>query len=191
MNISTAIFVKSVVAADPILDDGTPQIAFIGRSNVGKSSIINRLTHQKDLARTSALPGRTQQLNIFLINKSHYLIDLPGYGYAKASWEGQQELHRLINWYLLSSPYNQTLIVLIIDANIGPTDRDMQMLRSLENQKKNIIVVANKIDKIKKSDYQKQLQKIQLAIGRYKIVPFSVKKNIGVSELNQEILDMK
>ena len=85
MNITSARFIKGVVGPDENLEDGVPQIAFIGRSNVGKSSVINTLANQKGLAKTSSFPGRTQQINLFLINKSFYLVDLPGYGFAKAS----------------------------------------------------------------------------------------------------------
>ena len=187
MNIASATFIKGIVGEDPLLEDGVPQIAFIGRSNVGKSSIINTLTRQKDLARTSCVPGRTQQLNVFLINKSHYWIDLPGYGYAKASWEAQQELHALINWYLLSSRYKQKLVVLIIDGNVGPTDKDLSMLNSLESQKKNVIIVANKFDKVKKSSAQHHLQQIQKAVGDYTVIPYSTTANLGSSALLKEL----
>jgi GTP-binding protein len=187
VNITSAIFVRSVVGADPLLDDGTPHVAFIGRSNVGKSSIINNLTHQKNLAHTSGVPGRTQQLNIFLINKSLYLIDLPGYGYAKASREAQQTLHVLINWYLLNSPYKQKLVVLIIDSNVGLTNKDLSMLNSLESQKKNVVIVANKFDNVKKSSAQHELQKIQKSVGNYKVIPYSTLQNIGSAALLKEI----
>jgi len=187
MNITSATFVKGLIGEDPILDDGLPQIAFIGRSNVGKSSIINTLTRQKDLARTSGIPGRTQQLNVFLINKSLYLIDLPGYGYAKASWEAQQELHTLINWYLLSSRYKQKLVVLIIDGNVGPTDKDIAMLNSLKSQNKKVVIVANKFDKVKKSSAQHHLQQIQKTVGDYTVIPYSTTANLGSSALLKEI----
>ena len=84
MNITSAKFIKGVVGSDAILEDGTPQIAFIGRSNAGKSSLLNSLTNSKKLAITSDTPGRTREINVFLINDSHYFIDLPGYGYAQA-----------------------------------------------------------------------------------------------------------
>ena len=83
MKIKSAIFIRGVRGNDDILDDGMPQVAFIGRSNAGKSSLINTLTEVKDLARTSSTPGRTQELNLFLVNRTHYFIDLPGYGFAK------------------------------------------------------------------------------------------------------------
>ncbi len=180
---------KGLVGPDEILDDGIPQIAFIGRSNVGKSSVINSLTHQKELAKTSSFPGRTQQVNVFLINKSFYSVDLPGYGFAKANKQGQTDIQNLIYWYLLNSDYKQKKVVLIIDANIGPTENDMKMLHSLEQQDKDIIIVANKTDKIKKTVLKKQLQDIQEIVGKLKIIPYSAEKKIGVGELAKEISD--
>jgi GTP-binding protein len=187
MDIRSAKFIKGVVGPEEVLEDEKPQIAFIGRSNVGKSSVINSLTKQKGLARTSSFPGLTQQINVFLINNTFYLVDLPGYGYARISAKVGDQLSRLINWYLFESGYKQQIIVLIIDANVGPTVNDLDMLQNLEEQEKNIIVVANKIDKIKKSEYKKQLQKIQSLIGDHKIIPYSSEKRIGVKELLLEI----
>ena len=188
MNIRSAVFVKGIVGADQALEDGKPQVAFIGRSNVGKSSVINSLTGQKELARTSAFPGRTREINLFLINKSFYLVDLPGYGFAKASRAGKELLEGLIYWYFFDSPYVQKKVVLIIDALVGPTEGDIEMLRALEERGKNIIIVANKIDKIKKAEYKKKLQGLAGLLGKHKIIPYSAEKRIGVAILTEEIL---
>jgi len=171
------------------LEDGIPQIAFIGRSNVGKSSVINSLTRQKDLAITSSSPGHTRQINLFLINKSFYLLDLPGYGFAKASHGVREQLFKLIDWYLFKSPHQQKKVVLIIDANIGPTDDDLEMLRTLEDFQKDVVIVANKIDKIKKSKYVDQLQEIQDLAGEHKVIPYSSHDKIGRSALVNEIFN--
>jgi GTP-binding protein len=189
MNKLNAEFIKGVVAPDPILDNNYPQIAFIGRSNVGKSSTINSLVKQKGLAKTSAMPGRTQQVNIFLLNESIYLADLPGYGFAKASKADQKWIFELINWYLFNSGYEHKKVVMIIDAKIGPTRDDIDMLEALEAHEKNIVVVANKVDKIKKADYKKQMEKIQEEIGLHIIIPYSAEKGIGVEALIREILN--
>lgn len=192
MNITQASFVKGIVQEDAVLADGKPQVAFIGRSNVGKSSVINSLAHQKGLATTSSFPGRTREINIFLISASSgnklYLVDLPGYGFAKASKDEQERLQQLIYWYLLNSDYRQKKIVLIIDAVVGVTPSDMQMLNSLEQANKNIVIVANKADKLKQSQIKKQLQSVSDAVGDYKVIAYSAEKNIGVSELTDEIL---
>lgn len=188
MQIRSASFVKGIVDIDPILTDSTPQIAFIGRSNVGKSSTINALTKQKNLARTSAFPGRTQEINIFLINKSFYLVDLPGYGFAKASKTTRKRLQALIDWYLFNPDYDQTKVVLIIDANIGFTADDVEILRALELYQKTIVIAANKTDKIKKTDYHTKLQTIEeTAIGHI-VIPYSTKKGFGVSTLAEAML---
>ena len=189
MNIRSAEFIKGVVAADELLEGKKPQIAFIGRSNVGKSSIINSLTKQKNLARTSSLPGKTREINLFLINKSHYFVDLPGYGFAKLSIVKRERILNLINWYLFESDYKQKKIVFIIDSKVGVTDKDLKMLGSLEEHKKNIVIIANKIDKIKKSETKKQLEKIQEIVGDYKIIPYSSDKKIGINDLTRILLD--
>lgn len=188
MHITSAVFVKGVRGTDPILAGNKPYIAFIGRSNVGKSSVINSLVKQKNLARASVSPGRTREINLFLINNSFYLVDLPGYGFAKASRDVQEHIQQLIYWYLLNSEYEQKKVVLIIDANVGLTDNDVKMLYSLERKGKNIVIVANKVDKIKKSEYESQLQKIRDVTHGHTVIPYSAKKGIGKGELTNEIL---
>lgn len=188
MKIESAQFVKGVMGTDSIFDDGIPQVAFIGRSNAGKSSVINSLVNQKDLAKTSSFPGRTQKINIFLINNSLYFVDLPGYGYAKLPEKLKNSLKAMVNWYFFVSNYEQKKIVLIIDASVGPTRDDLDMLYSLEDYRKNVIVVANKIDKIKKSEYEGQIKAIKDLIGFHQIIPYSAKEKLGVDDLLKEIL---
>lgn len=187
MRIISARFIKGVVGTDEILENEIPQVAFIGRSNVGKSSVINSLVHQKNLARASAFPGRTQEINLFLINESLYFVDLPGYGFARSSLEKRDWLQKVINWYLFKSDYQQRAVIFIIDAKVGWTDTDMETLYALEDKKKNVVIVANKIDKIKKSAYEKQFQKIQELAGPHRVIPYSAKMKIGVKELTDEI----
>lgn len=186
--ITSAKFMRGVAGNDELLGDGTPQVAFIGRSNVGKSSIINSLTHEKDLARTSNTPGMTQQINMYLINRSLYLLDLPGYGYAKASPDVKERLQKLIYWYFFDSPYQQKKVVLIIDANVGPTDKDLQMLQALQEHEKNILIVASKVDKIKKSQYEERLAVLSTLPGNPRVIPYSAHEGIGVNELTEAIL---
>jgi len=188
MNITSAKFIKGIVEEDELLEGGVPQVAFIGRSNVGKSSVINSLAGKKGLAKTSAFPGHTQEINIFLINNTTYLVDLPGYGFARASKDVQNLLQQRIYWYLLGSPYQQKKVVMIVDAVVGVTDTDMQMLHSLEQADKKIVIVANKVDKLKKSEYHRKLKDIQNAVGDYKVLAYSAEKRIGVSELANQIL---
>jgi GTP-binding protein len=187
MNISSAKFIKTVVGEDRILLDGTPQVAFIGRSNVGKSSTINAIVNQKKLAIVSALPGRTQGVNVFLINEAYYLIDLPGYGFAKLSKTDRAWLHDLINWYLFNKKFEQKKIVQIIDAEIGPTKDDLELLHEMEAQNKNILVIANKIDKIKKSEYFRQCNKVKELIGYHEVIFYSSKTGTGIKEIIDKI----
>jgi GTP-binding protein len=189
MKITSAKFVKGILGTDRILEDDKPQVAFIGRSNVGKSSVINSLTNQKGLAKTSSFPGRTTEINLFLINGSLYLVDLPGYGFAKTSLKQQEQIQGMIHWYLFRSEHNQKKVVIIIDANIGPSDIDLEIINDLSLRAKNVIVVANKIDKIKKSAYHAQMKKIQDLLPGYKIIPYSAEKKLGVKELADEILN--
>ena len=187
MKITSAKFVKGLTGDDPILGSTLPQIAFIGRSNVGKSSLINSLTKVKDLARTSSFPGRTQEINLFLINQSFFLVDLPGYGFALGSGAGREKIRELIDSYLFRSYYVQKKVVLIIDAKVGVTKNDLGMLAALEQHGKDIAVVANKIDKIKKSEYKKQLTEIQEMVGHHTVIPYSSKEKIGIGAVINEI----
>jgi GTP-binding protein len=190
MKIESAQFVKGVTGTDNIFEDGVPQIAFIGRSNAGKSSVINSLVGRKDLAKTSSLPGLTQQINLFLINRSFYLVDLPGYGYAKVPPKKKESITKLVNWYFFNSNCVQEKVILIIDANVGPTKDDLEMLYALEDHGKNIVVVANKTDKIKKSQYEERFREIKELIGVHKIIPYSAEKKTGTDDLLKEIFTL-
>lgn len=187
MNIKTATFIKSALERDPIFKDGKEQITFIGRSNVGKSSLINSITAQKGLARTSSFPGRTQQINIFLINEDFYITDLPGYGYAKLSKKQKDDLENLINWYLFVSNIKHHKVVLIIDAKVGPTKDDLEMLEALDQHHKDVVIVANKTDKLKRSEMSNQLKKIKGLVGNHEIIPFSSEEKIGIKELIESL----
>lgn len=185
MNITSAKFIKSVLGTNEILGDGTPQVVMIGRSNVGKSSLINALTDQKDLARISRVPGCTQMINVFSINNAFYLIDLPGYGFAQASMKERERINKMIYWYLLESPYKPKKVFVIIDAKVGPTVFDLEVLQSLKGRH-NVTVLVNKIDKLKRSESREQLQKIEDTVG-CKVIPCSAKMNIGMSAILDEI----
>jgi GTP-binding protein len=188
MKITSTKFMKGLVGDDSILADGIPQIAFIGRSNVGKSSLINTLTNSK-ISRTSALPGRTQEINIFLINDSFYLVDLPGYGFARASGSGRKKIGELIDSYLFNSIHRQKKVVMIIDANVGMTEKDILMLNELENHEKDFIIVANKIDKMSQSEYHKKFIEIKNIVGEHEVIPFSTKNKKGTDALSDKIFN--
>ena len=187
MKITSAKFIKGVVGTDSVLENGTPQIAFIGRSNAGKSSLLNSLTGRKDLAITSKTPGRTKQINVFLINETHYFVDLPGYGYARVGAKELEKLSKLIFWYLLDVDYNQK-VVLLIDSVVGPTAMDLDVLADLQKAGREVVIVLNKVDKIKKSHYLKRMKELQLQFNGFKVFPYSSATKAGKDELLAELL---
>ncbi len=187
MKITSAVFMRGVKGDDEILEDGVPQVAFIGRSNAGKSSLLNSLTGKKGLARTSSTPGRTQEINVFLVNKTHYFLDLPGYGFTTTKGKTWEKLGKLIFWYLFDSGHHQK-VVLLIDAEVGPTEADLEMLHALEDARKDIVVVLNKVDKIKKSHYGNQLKKLSEQIPGHRLFSYSSKTKVGIDELSAELL---
>jgi GTP-binding protein len=126
-------------------------------------------------------------MNLYLLNNVLYLVDLPGYGHAKTSWKERDRIQTMISWYLLESHYKQKKVILIIDAKVGPTQRDLEVLRKLEEHDKEILVVANKIDKIKRSEYVQQIKSIEATLGR-PVLPYSAQERIGVGALVDEIL---
>ena len=182
MQIKSTKFIKGIVGYDTILADGIPQIAFVGRSNVGKSSLLNTIT-KSSISRTSSFPGRTQEINIFLINNSYYLVDLPGYGFARMGGIGREKIGELIDSYLFNSIYNQQKVVMIIDANVGMTEKDTLMLNELESHNKNFIIIANKVDKMTQSEYHNKIKEIKKNIGENTIIPFSTKNKKGLEAL--------
>lgn len=188
MKVTSAEFIKGIRGEDEINEDGMPQVAFIGRSNVGKSSVINSLINRRDLARSSSKPGKTVEINFYKVNNQFYLVDLPGYGYAKTSLEERDNLRKLIYWYLLYSDIDHKKIIMIIDAKVGPTDQDLEVLRRLTEAGKPVVIVANKVDKLKNTEYKKQMAKIQELIGDHNVIQYSATEKIGVGELTNEML---
>lgn len=188
MKITSTKFIKGVVGDDKILASNIPQIAFIGRSNVGKSSLINAITNSK-VSRTSSFPGRTQEINIFLINDSLYLVDLPGYGFARASGLGREKIGELIDSYLFNSIYNQQKVVLIIDANVGMTEKDLLMFNELKNFNKHFIIVANKTDKMTQSEFHQKITSLNKILYPYKAIPFSTKNKKGLENLADQVFN--
>lgn len=160
MKINSAKFVTSIVEDHQLLHDGKPQIAFIGRSNVGKSSLMNMLMQRKDLVKSSGTPGKTRTVNFFLVNEEVYFVDLPGYGYAKLSRTQRDDLRDLIVWYLTATPKTKRHIILVTDAKAGVTDIDMQMIELLQTEEIPFILVSNKTDKLN----QKELHALRVSL---------------------------
>ena len=180
-----AEFILSAASPQQFLRDGRKQLAFAGRSNVGKSSVINRLVGRKNLARVGSSPGKTTQINYFLIDGKVYLVDLPGYGYAKVSKAERDRWGKLMENYFQSSGLID-LGVLIVDARHKPTADDVTMYDFFRGSGCPTVVVANKLDKLKKSEIEPNLVLIRQTLdmdGEEILVPFSAEKGDGKEQL--------
>lgn len=192
MNLHNAEFIRSAASLEACPKDDLPQIAFAGRSNVGKSSVINRLLQRKNFARVGEAPGKTTHINYFLIDKAMYLVDLPGYGYAKVPKTEKERWARLIESFF-ASPDFITLGVLIVDARHKPTANDVVMANWFQQSGRPYVVVANKMDKLKKSEIEGNLQTIRETLSLEEDVPlirFSAEKGEGREVLLSHILKM-
>ena len=178
MKITSAEFVKSAFSHEHWIDDRRPEIAFLGRSNVGKSSLINSLLQRKGLARTSNTPGRTQSINYFLINDEFYFVDLPGYGYAKVSKSMRSDWGVMAEEYL-SQREQLVLCVQLIDSRHEPTRLDLQLNEWLNFNGKPHIAVATKSDKLGRNQLQKQLKAIRMALKFSEVIAYSSETGEG------------
>ena len=188
MNITSAKYLTSVVEAKNILKDDMVEVAFVGRSNVGKSSLINRLVGVKNLAKTSSTPGLTKMINYFVINDLFRIVDLPGYGYAKtgqkhiANWAG------LMEKYLLGSPNLKTVFVLV-DCRHEPSELDKMMLEFLNSYQIPYMIIATKVDKLAKSKIPQACNAIAKTLGVRKelVYGFSSENGYGREKLLEYI----
>ena len=158
MRVDTVEFVMGAVNVDTAPDDGLAEIAFAGRSNVGKSSLINRLMNRRNLAQTSNTPGKTRLLNFYLINRNTHFVDLPGYGFAKRSKAEKKAWAALIDAYLTTSERLKG-IVQLIDARHDPSKEDLEMISWLGEATLPFVIVATKVDKLSPNKARKQLDK--------------------------------
>lgn len=187
-----AEFVKSVTRIDELPKQRLKEIAFAGRSNVGKSSLINSLLQKKNLAKTSSTPGKTRQLNYFRINRQFYFVDLPGYGYAKVSSQERQKWKQLIEQYFRESK-DLKGVVSLVDCRIGATELDLQLLEWLKSLNIPAIVVATKSDKLSRSAMLQQIRKLTEQLQYYtqnEIIPYSSVTGMGKKELWKAILTL-
>lgn len=164
------------------MEGDLPEVSFLGRSNVGKSSLLNSLLDRKKLARTSNTPGRTQSINYFLINESFYFVDLPGYGFAKVPKKVRLDWGKMAEEYLA----NRTQLVLsiqLVDARHSPTTLDRQLFEWLTFHRKNTLVVATKADKLSNNKLNKSLDKIRELLPGCKVLPYSSVTGKGKSSV--------
>ena len=185
MKIQNSEFVKSAVKPTDFIKDGLPQIVFAGKSNVGKSSVINKILNRKNFARVGSAPGKTVHINYFLIDGCVYFVDLPGYGYAQVSKAERDRWGKLMEQYF-ADPSLLTAGIMIVDARHKPTGDDITMSEWFKTAGCPFIVVANKLDKLKKSEIEGNLIKIQNTLAlpeQATLIPFSAEKGT-----NREVL---
>lgn len=189
MKIVSADIVISAVGPKQYPTEGFPEVAFVGRSNVGKSSLINSLVNRKALARTSSKPGKTQTINFFILNDAFFFVDLPGYGFAKVSKEIKAKWGQMIEGYLKNRSYLKAVIQLV-DIRHEPTGEDASMYNWLKHFNLPVIIVATKADKVSRGQRPKHLKVIKEKLGLQpedKIVTFSSQTKEGKEELWQYI----
>lgn len=189
MNLNYVEFLISAASTSQFPQNRLPEIAFAGKSNVGKSSVINRLLQRKNFARVGEKPGKTIHVNYFVVDQKCYFVDLPGYGYAKVSQAEKDRWARLMESYFAAGRID--LGIMIVDARHAPTQNDIVMARWFIESQYPFVVVANKLDKVKKSQIESNLQVIRedLELPEECIVlPFSAEKGTGRDDLLKLIL---
>ena len=190
MNIHNVEFIKSAAASKDLIRDGLPQIVFSGKSNVGKSSVINNLLNRRNFARISSSPGKTIHINYFLVDKTAYFVDLPGYGYAKVSKSERDRWSGLMEAYF-SDAGQISLGIMIVDARHKPTGDDLTMARWFKESLCPFVVAANKIDKVKPGDKEGNISVIRGTLGlppQTRILPYSASSGTGRESLLEEII---
>jgi len=183
LKIETAEFIRSSHGGD-YLRDGRPEIAFVGRSNVGKSSLLNRLLGRKALARISSTPGRTQAVNYFLVNRRFYFVDLPGYGYAKAGKDARREWAARVEGYLQEDPPDA--VVLLVDGKVGATPLDVQAYEYLSGLGVAVLIAATKVDKVSRGRWAAAVKEVRKVLGLEEaipVIPVSAHSGEGIKEL--------
>lgn len=191
LNINNAEFIKSAASPSGFIRDELPNIVFSGKSNVGKSSVINRLLNRKNFARVGQSPGKTIHVNYFLIDRKVYFVDLPGYGYAKVSKSERERWGKLMEQFFAAEGLID-LGVMIVDSRHKPTADDVTMAQWFKSTECPLVVVANKCDKLKKSEIEPNLELIRQTLELDETVPlilFSAEKGIGRDALMARILE--
>ena len=192
LNLNNAEFIKSAASPDGFIKDRLPSIVFAGKSNVGKSSVINRLLNRKNFARVGEAPGKTIHVNYFLIDGRAYFVDLPGYGYAKVPQAEKERWSRLMEEYF-QAPERVTLGVMIVDSRHKPTADDVTMCSWFKSTGRPLVIVANKCDKLKNSEIEPNMDIIRCTLeldGAVPLLPFSAEKGTGRDKLLTEITRM-
>ena len=189
LNVNRAEFVRSAASTKQFIRSSMPTVVFAGKSNVGKSSVINRVLNRKNFARVGASPGKTVHVNYFLIDEKLYFVDLPGYGYARVS-QAERDLWGKLMEDFFAEPSLMSLGVMIVDARHKPTADDVTMAAWFQDSGRPMLVVANKLDKLKKSEIEPNLALIRETLAlpaEVTLIPFSAEKGQGRDALLAEI----
>ena len=192
LNVNKAEFIKSAASPKQFIQSSIPSVVFAGKSNVGKSSVINRMLNRKNFARVGASPGKTIHVNYFFIDQKIYFVDLPGYGYAKVSQAERDRWGKLMEDFF-ATPGLIGLGVMIVDARHKPTADDVTMAEWFKNAGCKLVVVANKLDKLKKSEIEPNMQLIRETLTlpeEVLLIPFSAEKGQGREALLAEIVKL-
>lgn len=192
INVNKAEFIKSAASPKQFIRSSTPSVVFAGKSNVGKSSVINRLLNRKNFARVGAQPGKTIHVNYFYIDEKVYFVDLPGYGYARVSQSERERWGKLMEDFFAQEGLID-LGVMIVDARHKPTADDVTMAEWFKNSGCRLVVVANKLDKLKKSEVEPNMALIRETLSLPEetvLIPFSAEKGQGREALMTEILKL-
>lgn len=183
MIINTAEFIKGIRGTDEALETDILQIAFFGRSNAGKSSSINALLGRNNLVKSSSTPGKTKEINLFEVNETFHIVDLPGYGYARISQTERDSLRKLIEWYIYECQVQNRVNVVVLDGKVGLTEMDNRILDAFTDLGEKTFVLMNKTDKLKQKDLFKKFKKLKLDVGgRAEVIIFSATKKTGVPQ---------
>jgi len=185
MRVKSAKFTKSATHPENYPRDSRPEVAFLGRSNVGKSSLMNSLLGVRGLARTSSTPGRTQLINFFLIDDAFYFVDLPGYGYARVPSDVKREWGPMVQKYLATRP-NLVLSIVITDSRQEPTKLDLQMIEWLQSKGKPFVIIATKADKLSGNQLRAKISR-ESAVQNDKLIVYSAVTRIGADRIWKEI----
>ncbi len=183
MSIKSASYLKSVVPGASLPYEKYPVYAFIGRSNVGKSSFINAITGQKNLCRSGSTPGVTRKVNLYLINKKSLFADLPGYGFSKLSIAERKKLLELIFWFLENPENEFRQIYLLIDSKVGPTEQDLEIMDYIRQKELPLYLILSKIDKLTHSQKILKQRELSAKFPTFKILPFSSHNGEGLKEV--------
>ena len=192
LNVNKAEFIKSAASPRQFIQSSIPSVVFAGKSNVGKSSVINRMLNRKNFARVGASPGKTIHVNYFFIDQKIYFVDLPGYGYAKVSQAERERWGKLMEDFF-ATPGLIDLGVMIVDARHKPTADDVTMAEWFKSSGCRLVVVANKLDKLKKSEIEPNMQRIRETLtlpDEVLLIPFSAEKGQGRELLLAEIVKL-